>query len=60
MNEKEKTIIDITEMSKRMRKKVLDMALSAGSDSSHFGGGLSMASIIVLSSMSAGSSEYKS
>ena len=48
MNEKEKTIIDITEMSKRMRKKVLDMALSAGSDSSHFGGGLSIIEIVAI------------
>ncbi len=32
----------LTKMAKRMRKKVLDMALSAGTDSSHFGGGLSI------------------
>ena len=32
-------------MSKRMRKNVLDMALAAGADSSHFGGGLSIIEI---------------
>ena len=32
-------------MAKRMRKKVLDMALTAGASSSHFGGGLSIVDI---------------
>lgn len=38
-------IQDIKKMSKRMRKNALDMALAAGSDSSHFGGGLSIIDI---------------
>ena len=32
-------------MTKRMRKNILDMSLSAGSESSHFGGGLSIVEI---------------
>ena len=43
---KEKDIINkINEMTKRMRKNILDMSLSAGSESSHFGGGLSIVEI---------------
>ena len=43
---KEKDILNkINEMTKRMRKNILDMALSAGSESSHFGGGLSIVEI---------------
>jgi transketolase len=49
-NKKEKKsrkqiIQDIEQMAKRMRKNALDMALAAGSDSSHFGGGLSIIEI---------------
>jgi len=43
---KEKDILNkINEMTKRMRKNILDMSLSAGSESSHFGGGLSIVEI---------------
>ena len=45
MNERDQIIREITKMSKRMRKNVLDMALAAGADSSHFGGGLSIIEI---------------
>jgi len=45
MNSREKTIKNIQEMAKRMRKKALDMALNAGAGSSHFGGGLSIIDI---------------
>jgi|TARA_B100001971_G_C18122934_1_gene500439 transketolase len=39
------TIKKVEQMSKRMRKHVLDMALNAGASSSHFGGGLSIIEI---------------
>ena len=45
MSEKEKIINNINEMTKRMRKNILDMSLSAGAESSHFGGGLSIVEI---------------
>jgi len=45
MNEKINLIKNIKEMTKRMRKNILDMSLSAGSESSHFGGGLSIVEI---------------
>ena len=45
MNDSEKKIKKIQDMAKRMRKKVLDMALIAGTNSSHFGGGLSIIDI---------------
>ena len=42
MKNREKIIKKLEAMAKRMRKKVLDMALAAGANSSHFGGGLSI------------------
>ena len=45
MLNREKKIIEIQDMAKRMRKKLLDMALTAGASSSHFGGGLSIVDI---------------
>ena len=45
MHVREKQILEIQDMAKRMRKKVLDMALTAGASSSHFGGGLSIVDI---------------
>ena len=45
MKNRDKKIKKIEAMAKRMRKKVLDMALSAGASSSHFGGGLSIVDI---------------
>lgn len=45
MKTREQTIKDVEHMSKRMRKHVLDMALTAGAGSSHFGGGLSIIEI---------------
>ena len=45
MSEKKDILNKINEMTKRMRKNILDMALSAGSESSHFGGGLSIVEI---------------
>ncbi len=45
MESREQTIEKIELMAKRMRKKVLDMALTAGASSSHLGGGLSMIDI---------------
>ena len=45
MNEKINLVKNIKEMTKRMRKNILDMSLSAGSESSHFGGGLSIVEI---------------
>ena len=45
LNKRDQIIREITKMSNRMRKKVLDMALNAGADSSHFGGGLSIIEI---------------
>ena len=40
MENTEDKIKKITNMCKRMRKNILDMAINAGSESSHFGGGL--------------------
>ena len=45
MPDREKIILKIQDMAKRMRKKILDMALTAGASSSHFGGGLSIVDI---------------
>jgi len=45
MNARDKKIKQIQDMAKRMRKNVLDMALTAGAGSSHFGGGLSIVDI---------------
>ena len=45
MPDRNKKIIEIQNMAKRMRRKVLDMALTAGASSSHFGGGLSIIDI---------------
>ena len=45
MHNREKIILETQDMAKRMRKKVLDMALTAGASSSHFGGGLSIVDI---------------
>ena len=45
MPDNRKTIHEIQTMARRMRKKVLDMALTAGAGSSHFGGGLSIVDI---------------
>ena len=45
MNARDKKIKQIQDMPKRMRKNVLDMALTAGASSSHFGGGLSIVDI---------------
>ena len=45
MSKKKDILNKINEMTKRMRKNILDMALSAGSESSHFGGGLSIVEI---------------
>ncbi len=45
MNDSENKIKKIKDMAKRMRKKILDMALAAGANSSHFGGGLSIVDI---------------
>ena len=45
MLDRDKKIIEIQDMAKRMRRKVLDMALTAGASSSHFGGGLSIIDI---------------
>lgn len=45
MSLQDKKIIQIQNMAKRMRRKVLDMALTAGAGSSHFGGGLSIVDI---------------
>jgi transketolase len=45
MEDREQIIKKIEQMSKRMRKNVLDTALAAGADSSHFGGGLSIIEI---------------
>jgi len=46
LKNRENIINSIFEMSRRMRQKVLKMSLAAGSDSSHFGGGLSIIEII--------------
>ena len=45
MNINEKKINKIKKMCLNMRKNVLDMAMNAGSESSHFGGGLSIIEI---------------
>ena len=39
------TINKIEQMTKNMRKNILDMSLEAGAESSHFGGGLSIVDI---------------
>ena len=46
MIDRETTIEDLGLMAKRMRMKILDMALWAGANSSHFGGGLSIVDIV--------------
>jgi transketolase len=45
MKNRDKKIKKIESMAKRMRKKALDMALTAGTSISHFGGGLSIVDI---------------
>lgn len=45
LEDSENIIQKIEQMSNRMRKNALDMALAAGSDSSHFGGGFSIIDI---------------
>lgn len=45
MGNREQVIQEIDQMSKRMRKHTLDMALAAGGKSSHFGAGLSIIEI---------------
>ena len=45
MPNRDKNILEIQAIAKRMRKKVLDMALTAGASSSHLGGGLSIVDI---------------
>lgn len=45
MENREQIIHKLEEMSKRMRKGALDMALAAGANSSHFGSGLSIIEI---------------
>ena len=45
MNNSKNIIKNIKDMAKRMRIKILDMALTAGANSSHFGGGLSIVDI---------------
>ena len=45
MNNREKIIQKIRDISKRMKKHLLDTALAAGASSSHFGGGLSLIDI---------------
>lgn len=45
MESREQTLTRIEQMALRMRKKVLDMALSAGASAAHLGGGLSMIDI---------------
>ena len=45
MENREQIIKNIKQTAKRMRKNALDMALAAGADSSHFGGGLSIIEI---------------
>lgn len=45
MHNTNKDIIKIKDMCKKMRKNILDMAINAGVESSHFGGGLSIVEI---------------
>jgi len=45
MLDRKKIILEIQDMTKRMRNKILDMALIAGASSCHFGGGLSIVDI---------------
>lgn len=45
MDDRERTIREIEAMAKRMRRSLIDMSLSAGAASSHFGGGLSIVDI---------------
>jgi len=45
MKDLNNTIKKIEAMARKMRRKILDMALVAGSNSSHFGGGLSIVDI---------------
>ena len=45
MNNLEKKITKIKNMCIGMRKNILDMAINAGTESSHFGGGLSIVEI---------------
>lgn len=48
METREQIIQKIEQMSKRMRKNALDMALAAGANSSHFGSGLSIIEITAV------------
>ena len=45
MKDHNKTIMKLEKMARRMRRRMLDMSLSAGANSSHFGGGLSIIDI---------------
>lgn len=45
MKSREVVVTEIQQMAGRMRRTLLDMALAAGSSSSHFGGGLSIVEI---------------
>jgi transketolase len=45
MKDHNKTIMKLENMARRMRRRMLDMSLSAGANSSHFGGGLSIIDI---------------
>ncbi len=45
MEGRDEVVASISEMSRRMRKTVLDMALEAGASSAHFGGALSIIEI---------------
>jgi len=45
MKDHNKIIMNLENMARRMRRRMLDMAVSAGANSSHFGGGLSIIDI---------------
>ena len=46
MTQNEKIVTELEEFSKKIRIKILEMALTAGSSSSHFGGALSIVEIV--------------
>jgi len=45
MNDQKTEVAHVTQMAKKMRRNILDMALEAGGSSSHFGGALSIVDI---------------
>ena len=47
-NNKANDLNNISKFSNSIRKNILDMALSAGANSSHFGGALSIADIVAI------------